>query len=266
LQKGDPEVGAAPGFLARHMASRYFLMHSDLTSGRENWRNLPIFQDFISSQEQLTDSVESERQIKKANEFFRIALELLEKHFDLWVNKHLFLALFGEVDTAQVVAQFLLGREATGFARNGISESKIHERQISTSSFRDFLEARFTMNKQEILTSIHLAPIIQDLSLVADGGDMWVPQECPIRLKRMQEHYKHCFSALATNSHLAERDVKGANFCFLINRPEYLSSAYGTARAGLVAPINRNARLMQNTRKMRKGNRYVKAGKVGQRK
>ena len=145
LQKGDPEVGAAPGFLARHMASRYFLMHSDLTSGRENWRNLPIFQDFISSQEQLTDSVESERQIKKANEFFRIALELLEKHFDLWVNKHLFLALFGEVDTAQVVAQFLLGREATGFARNGMSESKIHERQISTSSFRDFLEARFTI-------------------------------------------------------------------------------------------------------------------------
>jgi hypothetical protein len=90
-------------------------MHSDLTDGQANWRNLPVFQGFIASQELLADEIEKQRQNKKANEFFRIAQELLEKHFDLWVNKHLFLALFGEVDTAQVVAQFLLGQEATRF-------------------------------------------------------------------------------------------------------------------------------------------------------
>jgi hypothetical protein len=241
-------------------------MHSDLTDGQANWRNLPVFQGFIASQELLADEIEKQRQNKKANEFFRIAQELLEKHFDLWVNKHLFLALFGEVDTAQVVAQFLLGQEATGFATNGLSESKIHGRSISMAAFRDFLQTRVTMSKEEILASVHLAPCIRDLSLVADGGDMWATQDCPIRLKRMQEHYKNCFSALATNSHLAERDVKGANFCSLINRPEYLASAYGTARAGLVAPINRNARLIQNTQEKRNGNRYVQAGKVGERK
>uniref|UniRef100_A0A6T7ILL0 Uncharacterized protein n=1 Tax=Attheya septentrionalis TaxID=420275 RepID=A0A6T7ILL0_9STRA len=45
LQKGDPDVGNTPGFLARHIGVRYFLMHSQLVKANtdEAWRNIPEF-------------------------------------------------------------------------------------------------------------------------------------------------------------------------------------------------------------------------------
>lgn len=94
---------------------------------------------------------------------------------------------------------------------------------------------------------------------------MW-DSRCNTRLRRMQHHYRENFAALSTNSQLAERDVKGVNFCSLTNRPEYLSSAYATARADLVATIHRRTCLKLNANEVRSGNRYVLSGKVGERK
>jgi hypothetical protein len=116
-----------------------------------------------------------------------------------------------------------------------------------------------------MLASTHLFPIRQSLKLIADGGDMW-DDKANTRLKRMQHHYRECFAALATNSQLAKREVKGANFCSLTNRPEYLASAYATARADLVSSIHQRTRLKINTQQKKGGNRYVFSGKVGERK
>ena len=41
LQKGDTQNGGTPGFLARHMITSYYLMHSDLTKGETSWDTLP---------------------------------------------------------------------------------------------------------------------------------------------------------------------------------------------------------------------------------
>jgi hypothetical protein len=139
LQKGDDTVGGTPGFLARHMVSSYFLMHSDLTAGEIGWESLPAFTDFISSLETLSND-ETVLQKNKVKQFFKMAREMLEKHFDIWINKHLFLGLFGEAGTAQVVAQFLLQKQASGFSENGVCESSIHDRKISLRSLQTFLE------------------------------------------------------------------------------------------------------------------------------
>jgi hypothetical protein len=42
LQKGDPELGNKPGFINRHIAVRYFLMHEELSLSynMEGWKPL----------------------------------------------------------------------------------------------------------------------------------------------------------------------------------------------------------------------------------
>jgi hypothetical protein len=57
-------------------------------------------------------------------------------------------------------------------------------------------------------------------------------------LSNVQSHYQECFATLTTNSHIAEYEVKASNVCTLTSWPEYLLSAYGTARSGLVDPIH----------------------------
>eukprot|EP00978_Attheya_sp_CCMP212_P005307 scaffold11847_cov34-Attheya_sp.AAC.2 len=103
------------------------------------------------------------------------------------------------------------------------------------------------------------------IKAIADGMDMWATP-CPMRLAPSKIHYQECFAALATNSHMAERGVKALDFCMLTNRPEYLSSAYGTARSELVEPIYLQARTHKETDTTRRGNRHVLSGTVGQRK
>jgi hypothetical protein len=210
---------------------------------------------------------ERQLQVDKVKHFLLLAQEILEKHFDLWVNAYIFFALFSESNTAQVVAQFLLEQQAYGFADNGICESNIHGQTISLTHFRSFLEERCKTNKQEILTSVHLLPLQTrgGIRAIADGLDMWATP-CPMRLATSKSHYQESFAALATNSHMAERGVKASNFCTLTNRPEYLSSCYGTARSGLVEPIHFQATIEREQNTTRGGNRYVRAGKVGERK
>eukprot|EP00978_Attheya_sp_CCMP212_P040253 scaffold217766_cov49-Attheya_sp.AAC.1 len=197
-----------------------------------------------------------------------MARQILEKHFDLWVNKFLFLAIYGEAETAQVVAQFLLDKEATGFATNVVYESTMHSRTISLPKFREFLEAR-TTNKPELHTSLHVMSIQQGIVQIADnGGNMWAETNCPNWLTRLQIRYRECYSAVATNSQLAERGVKGSNYCSVAGRSERLESSYGgTARVGLlVEPINRETRLAHSNQEHQKGNRYVSSGSVNERK
>ena len=47
LQLGDPDVGNTPGFQARLMSARYFLMIQDLEAlADEKWREIEEFKDY----------------------------------------------------------------------------------------------------------------------------------------------------------------------------------------------------------------------------
>jgi hypothetical protein len=241
-------------------------MHCDLTNGLSNWTTLPAFESFVKSLDNLADDKEKELQKEKVVEFFKMARQILEKHFDLWVNKFLFLAIYGEAETAQVVAQFLLNKEATGYAMNGMYESTMHNRTMSLPKFREFLQAR-TADRQGLLTSLHFLSVQQGVRQIAEtGGNMWAHNNCPNWLKCLRSRYRDCYSAVATNSQLAERGVKGSNYCSVAGRSECLESAYGTARAGLVEPINRETKLAHSKQDHRTGNRYVSSGPINERK
>eukprot|EP00978_Attheya_sp_CCMP212_P019076 scaffold53004_cov56-Attheya_sp.AAC.2 len=222
LQKGDPDVGNTPGFLARHIGVRYFLMHSQLVKANtdEAWRNIPEFDGVVKSINLIPDEKTRQLQADKV--------------------KH-------EANTAQVVSQFLLEQQSHGFAENGI---KMRNRQTRNTYVG-------TSCTTPVTRGYHRA--------IADGMDMWATP-CPMRLAPSKIHDKECFAALATNSHMAERGVKAANFCTTTGRPEYLSSAYGTARSGLVEPIYLQARTQKEKDTTRRGNRHVLSGTVGERK
>eukprot|EP00978_Attheya_sp_CCMP212_P010109 scaffold24250_cov61-Attheya_sp.AAC.10 len=119
--------------------------------GTNNWtRSLPEFDEYEKSLDILADNKEKQVQNDK-------------RHFDLWVNKCLFLTIYSEAETAQVaVMQFLLdNKDATGFAMmNGMYESKMHSRTITLHLNCE----SFSNPEQQInlhCLSLHMMPIHQ---------------------------------------------------------------------------------------------------------
>ena len=76
----------------------------------EGWRSMQQYTGFVRSLLQLSIGQAAE-QIKKINLFFEMALKLLCKHFDHWINELLFLSLYSKRPTSKVFATFLFPGE-----------------------------------------------------------------------------------------------------------------------------------------------------------
>jgi hypothetical protein len=138
--------------------------------------------------------------------------------------------------------------------------------QTESLSLREFLQSR-TTNKDVLLTSLHFQSIHQEvIEIVEAGGNMWQERNCPFCLSPLQTHYCQCYSAVATNNHLAECGVKSANLCSVDGRLERLESAYGTSPSGLVEEIHLQMRLAHQEQENQSGNQYVFSGSVNARK
>jgi hypothetical protein len=272
LQKGDKELGGKPGFLNRHIAVRYFLMHEDLCAAydMEGWKLLPVFAGFRESIAVL-DADERLEQEKKVNLFFMMATTQLKKHFKVWINELLFLALFSEPATATEVARFLLYPDKTNNMprENNNFESEMHGRIIDLSKFKEFLYTECEDNtRDKTMGSQHILLHQMAVTYLANSNlcvDMWHAKDTPLLLAAFREHYLVNYSALASNTHLAESQVKDANFCQIKGREENLSSAFSTARSGLVESINVTT-LDSFSKRFLKGNRHVTGGMAGTRK
>jgi hypothetical protein len=286
LQKGDDEIGGTPCFINRHIGGRYFLMHCDIVAAKE-WRSLEPYNGFVASLLGLDDEQRIE-QTNKANKFLGYARLALEKHFDKWVNDLLFLSLFSEAPIATRVARFLVGRQGEEEPRQqDVSEqqyfSKMHNRSFDLTKFDEFLAKRCrkkpnkqgdpphpTTKLEDILASQHVAPhllVIRQLVARSSGsrGNMW-DEHASILLKQFRKHYLDAYAALPSSTHIAESNVKDANYCQIKGRGEALASAYSTARSDLVEPINRMAKKAFQMKDSYKANGAVMTGPDGTRK
>lgn len=141
-----------------------------------------------------------------------------------------------------------------------------HGRLIDLSKFALFLADRCT-KRDEILQSQHVAPhllVIQQLAhaleySLGSRGDIWCDQ-CCVLLKEFRSHYEQSYAALPSSTHIAESNVKDANFCQIKGRGEALASAFSTARSGLVEPIHRLAKGEFQKKDNYKGNGRVSGG------
>jgi hypothetical protein len=295
LQKGDDEIGGTPCFINRHIGGRYFLMHEDLLAASdgnlEGWRTLDSYGGFVASLLDLTEA-ETNQQVFKVKHFLRYSRMALEKHFDVWMKDLLFLSLFAEAPVATRVARFLVGRrereqdeegEETSQQEVQFFESTMHGRTINLSEFDRFLRDRCkkmppkqgqpphqTTQVQDILASQHVAPHLLVIRQIADAssgsrGNIW-DDASNVLLLQFRQLYLLSYAALPSSTHIAESNVKDANFCQMKGRGEALASAYSTARSDLVEPIQRFAKQEFKKKENKCGNGRVSAGKDNERK
>ena len=101
----DPRT-KQPGFLARHMAVRYYVQSRDLDDLMQNWSTNPFFKNFIDSFPQNEEYAKEEL----AKKFFKRAKDRHDKHFRQWKQKYLHLMLLGEPFIARLGANWILGK------------------------------------------------------------------------------------------------------------------------------------------------------------
>ena len=193
FQKGDPDVGSTPGYLARHILLRYFLMHSDLTKLKDDgWKKSGKMAQFVENlnnpkmdslmddpvgmvgDDKNNEGKKKTKQItiksfqeRKANKFFQFAYEALEKHYKKYANDLLFLSLYGERVTTTCVAKLLLGKQIEEDASNVYSE--IHKIHISPIAFSKFLSEKVQLLVDELSNSHHIKMISEGVLNALEG-------------------------------------------------------------------------------------------------
>jgi hypothetical protein len=271
LQKGDPELGNQPGFLNRHIAVRYFLMHQQLSAAYdlEGWKTMDAFQAFRESIEGMDDKTKI-KQTLKCNLFLMLAHRALIKHFKIWVNDLLFLAIFSEAPTGRIVAKYLSpnNTEATAAAipPNEMYQSTVHNREIDLMKFQTFI-IKHCKIRDQLRAGAHVFPQRVPIQYFANHtGDMWENGTQLLVLTRLKQHYLENYAALPSNTHLAESNVKDANFCQIKGRGENLSSTFSTARSGVVAELNECSIAAFRNQATIRGNQNITGGNYGERK
>ena len=161
MQKGDKKIGGTPGFLGRHMLSRYFLMYSCLDKLRDGgWKrveemvsfrnglNDPGMDKFIEDPADGSRMTQRRFQEKKADVFFQAAFDSLEKHYSRYSEEFLFLSLYDERYVTKAVTS-MLTREETGNPNgDAVFHSKAHNADINLREFNAFLQSKVNVGKQ----------------------------------------------------------------------------------------------------------------------
>jgi hypothetical protein len=148
-----------------------------------------------------------------------------------------------------------------------IFRSPIHNnREIDLKKFAAFISKQCKI-QIPLQAGPHVFPQrlpIQDFA--NSDHDMWEDRALPA-LGRLKKHYLENYAALPSNTHLAESNVKDANFCQIKGRAENLSSTFSTARSGIVEALNDNTiTAFKAPGKFIKGSKTVTGGTYGNRK
>ena len=234
-QLGDPDVGGTPSFMSRHMLVRYFLMVQQIEDGtNENWMQMDDFKGFVDSMQTL-DISEKNLQKEKVKHFLRIVRASLIKHFCSWVSADLlFLSLFSEKETAQIVAKLVLGMEQEEAQLKEDFVSKAHGQQINLQKFANFVQKQCTA---ACITTVASSPFVQEnqvaIRLLSQGGNIWTNSTLP-PLLQFKHLYQTRYAALPINSQFTKRGVKESSYVTLGRRSEKNRSILSTARAKLV--------------------------------
>ena len=166
LQKGDQDIGDTPGYLGRHMLVRYFLMHSDLEKMINNgWKNGGgKMEPFLNSLEEeclncpILDPADPSKkksttgkkiQSRKADLFFQVSFNILQKHYDVFCERLLFLSLYGEQCSSQTVARVLLNIQDFSAGDHKMVKSEAqNDRVVDIDAFELFLKKKVDVEKQ----------------------------------------------------------------------------------------------------------------------
>jgi hypothetical protein len=212
FQKGDPELGNKPGFINHHIAVRHFLMHEELSMAynMEGWKTIDAFQAFRGLMEGL-DQQAKIKQTLKCNLFLMIAQRALVKHFKVWMNDLLCLAIYAEAPTGRIVAKYLSlpSTMAAAAAPGLINEMQIFQSLIHDNWQIDLKKRATFIAKQckaqiALQASPHVFPQHFPIQHFANSvRDMW-DADAPLVLGWLKQNYLVDYAALPSNTHMAE--------------------------------------------------------------
>ena len=167
-------------------------------------------------------------------------LDSITKHFDPWVNRHLPLAIFTEQPLARAVTSFFANEQYQGPA---YYNSPIQGTAIDVRRFCLFLNKRCT-TKDALLSSDRIKNNMQEIRLIQQGFNLWDDGVLPMILEDYRDNYILHDASFPTNTHMAERAVKSANHCSLLNRQEASRTLCAVANFESVRKCNKRSRDM----------------------
>ena len=228
FQGGDKKLGGTPGFKCRHVFAQYFHLNSILESWRhDGWKsqvNMKSYKDYV--EKEGVDEAEGETgkdlwlieegglesvkernfnrtlQEEKSNQFFRFSQGSLEKHFGRYGNDLVVYALFGELQTAKIVARHLSGilplleeSDQKTFMSTAQSHKKGSQVKINLENFADFVTARVD-NDDIVMKNKHLRRLhdkFDAITKIANGLDIW--NDATKNGEELREFYKINYAA-----------------------------------------------------------------------
>lgn len=164
-------------------------------------------------------------QAAKARKFIDRALTLLHKHFDRYVKQHLFLGLFGEKQTARILAEKIMlvstaENETSDATSMNVSVDNTEEADvvirsnfqycnINLTSFRKFLDDFVDVDKVKECPHINESIGIARIAMIAGSTGIWEATEDNYSaLVEIRDIYLHKYSALLSSTHCVEAAVK----------------------------------------------------------
>ena len=224
LQKGDPLTKNKPGFQSRLITVCFFLMLQDLNKLKNNcWKSSVSYNNVVKYMTTYIPEATHDKIDRKANNSFRIMIEILEKHFSPWCNRLIVFAIFGEHALANIVLHHLLSLPLVIFEENQIYYSDIQKRNINLKEFQQFIQSFCQNFDIDMLQGLPLTLIIQ-------GYDIWASSnnEHPGIVQLRRFFFTKLCSA-GSSTHNAERSVKLAKKCDEKFRSENLNSEYASS-------------------------------------
>ena len=139
LQGGDQLTGDVPGYQARLLLVRYFLMHNDLKRLEDGgWKQNQNFEGLVDTIGHL-DTNEKDKMQNKMKHIVNVMLKSLTKHFDPWANQLLFLSIFSERETATIVASLIVGSPSPCNSSPTRFLSTLHGCEVDLQQFEEFV-------------------------------------------------------------------------------------------------------------------------------
>ena len=223
------------------------------------WRSHDKFESYKRSFDKLNED-EKQRQTKKRTRFFMEVRRSIMKHFNIWIEQHLFfLSTFSNQKTATCIAKIILGRESDYLEGQDQYFCEFHNCTIDLFEFDRFVREMVAKrcedengNESTVLMETRKKPTIQQnqvaLVLIANGCNIWegeyIPDQhhndIPSNYRRLYLYY---FAAIPTNTQLTERAVKLSGYVTLGKRDEATRTIFCIARGRLLQDALKSGKL-----------------------
>ena len=248
----------AAGFLARHMAVRYFIQSDDLQTLKNGWRANDNFNDYVRyfPQNNLTYTAD-----QLASDFFSRAQDRHIKHFEQWRSKYIYVALAGDAIPATMLANWFLQQNPPLIVPPNEYYSSSHKRTINTASLLSFLTTG--LDPVQFQTHTFYRNHIVAVKEVSEGKMLWASDMSQAMIN-FNEYVESNWLPIVTNTQLVERWVKDSNECTYTGKDDHFASMVAICRSSTVFDYKEEANRAATCRVL-KGNTYLTTGRLGER-